>query len=190
MILRNICRHKYHINNLSILIFRFYTLGVQGIASTTNIFSLPTNDIKNSDISPEKEKPNYLLNDDDINKTNHNLSLSNDISELFNIFETEPNIGSKTNLSKYTTAKSSDKQLTTSPHSSTNVSLEEYSQQTYEQGKLNSHNGCHQIVMKSSESFPINDALKEVILDLNIGSTVRNFLKSIDCKFLYRSTLN
>jgi hypothetical protein len=26
--------------------------------------------------------------------------------------------------------------------------------------------------MKSSESFPINDALKEVILDLNIGSTI------------------
>ena len=178
LILRNICRHKYHLNKLSLSISRFYTLGVQGIASTTNIFSLPTNDINNSDISPEKEKQNYLLNDDDINKSNHDLSLSNDISELFNIFETEPTIGSKTNLSKYTTAKRTDKQLTTSQHSSTNVSLEEeYSKKTNKQGKLNSHNGCHQIVMKSSESFPINDALKEVILDLNIGSTVRNFLK-------------
>ena len=106
------------------------------------------------------------------------MSLSNDISELFNIFEKDPTIGSKSDHSKYKTAESSDKQLTTSQHSSTNVSLEEeYSQKTYKQGKLNSHNSCHQIVMKSSESFPINDALKEVILDLNIGSTVRNFLK-------------
>ena len=178
MDIENFFLRKYYSNKLSLSIFRFYTLGVQGIASTTNIFSLPINDIKNSDISPEKEKQNYLLNDDDINKTNHNLSLSNDISELFNIFETEPTIGSKTNLSNDTTAKRSDKQLTTSQHSSTNVSLEEeHSQTTYKQGKLNSHNGCHQIVMKSSESFPINDALKEVILDLNIGSTVRNFLK-------------
>ena len=151
---------------------------MQGISSTTNIFSLPTNDIENGDISPEKEKQKHLLNDDDINKTNHNLSFSNDISELFNIFETEPTIGSKTNFSKHTTAKDSDKRLTTSHHSSTNVSSEEeYSQETCKQGKLNSHNGCHQIVMKSSESFPINDALKEVILDLNIGSTVRNSLK-------------
>ena len=176
--MRNISRHKYNRNKLTLSIFRFYTLGVQGISSTTNIFSFPTSDIENSDISREKEKQKHLLNDDDITKTNHNLSFSNDISELFNIFETEPTIESKTNLSKYTTAKDSDKQLTASQHSSTNVSSEEeYGRETCKQGKLNSHNGCHQIVMKSSESFPINDALKEVILDLNIGSTVRNFLK-------------
>ena len=106
------------------------------------------------------------------------MSLSNDISELFNIFETEPTIGSRANFSECSLAKSTDKQLPTSQHSSTNVCLEEeYSRKTYKKGKPNSHNGCHQIVMKSSESFPINDALKEVILDLNIGSTVRNFLK-------------
>ena len=95
-----------------------------------------------------------------------NLNLSNDISELFNFI---PNPLKGTN-SKSESIVKHDNQRNGIEHAE-NKNINGY------KGNTSSEigNNEHQIVMKSSQNFPLTDSLKDIILELDIGNSVSNF---------------
>ena len=152
------------------LIFRFSSIQRGIHTSLQPIYQLGTNSTYNDshtnsndleDQSPSdagnvscQEEATVSLND---------INFSTDISELFSFFEPNSSIFSKQeNDTKHPTKdmQRNDKGVVNRNKKKKDNSLND--------GKV-----AQQIVMKSSESFPVTDALKDVILDLDIGNTVR-----------------
>ena len=102
------------------------------------------------------------------------LNFSTDVSELFSFFEPDSAIFSKTqNSNKHSTE-------TTEVKDNNVVNKSKKIMTNKESTKCNSSNpknNGRKICMKSTETFPITDALKDVILDLDIGNKVRKYLK-------------
>ena len=99
---------------------------------------------------------------------NDDLNLSNDVSELFNFRPVDPsNISS---IKSESIGKEENKHQGNS-YAVTNIQRSS----TKRKRPSNSSNSEQQIVMKSSENFPLTDSLKDIILDLDIGNSVSIF---------------
>ena len=96
------------------------------------------------------------------------LNLSNDVSELFNFRPVDPsNISS---IKSESIGKEENKHQGNS-YAVTNIQRSS----TKRKRPSNFSNSEQQIVMKSSENFPLTDSLKDIILDLDIGNSVSIF---------------
>ena len=128
---------------------------------------------RNSSAAPQEISPQYLENIDteDTKVACKDLSFSTDVSELFNFFEPNSSIFSQIqNSSENSTENVEVKDNSVGNEIEKAMTFKE-STKCY---SSNSGNNGRQIYMKSTETFPISDALKDVILDLDIGNTVRS----------------
>ena len=150
------------------LYFRSYTIGlpklepVEKTGSTKDSTPKRIDYLDNTTASEVEENSSQFIQEYDAD----NLNLSNDISELFNFI---PN-PLKDTKSKSESIVKHDNQRNGSEHAE-NKNVNGY------KGNITSdiRNNEHQIVMKSSQNFPLTDSLKDIILELDIGNSVSNF---------------
>ena len=141
-------------------------------------FSQPSSWSQGVDSNPTspalKKDLESTLSQGDTNIPYRDINFSGDISDLLSTFESNSQ-GESTDLDTKTEAT---------------IDLEKYPVPRKTNGLINGVAGNQQtnklqhpqaaneigkpLVMKSSESFALTDALKEVILDLDVGKTVRN----------------
>ena len=107
-------------------------------------------------------------------ESNYRDGVCNDISELFGFFDSNLKTLSSNETITTQSATSPGRQLNMKNNDIVNDSQnnKRYKSMAGDNVATSSNNG-NQIIMKSSETFPLSNALKDVILDLDIGKTVR-----------------
>ena len=148
--------------------FRSYTISLPKLEPVANTESAKDStlegidNLNNTTPSEANENCSQFVQEYDAD----NLNLSNDFSELFNFI---PNPSKDTRIKSESLSKQ-DNQIDGSEHA-VNENINRY------KGKNSSKIGTneHQIVMKSSQNFPLTDSLKDIILELDIGNSVSNF---------------
>ena len=151
----------------SYLYLRSYTIALPKLEPVENTETTKDSTLEgfdyldNATTSEAKENSSQFIQEYD----GDNLNLSNDISELFN-FIPNPSKGIR---SKSDSIVKQDHQRDVSENAG-NENINGYKgNRTSEIG-----NSEHQIVMKSSQNFPLTDSLKDIILELDIGHSVSN----------------
>ena len=125
---------------------------------------------------PSKEIPPHYLesisNQEDTKVSFRDLNFSSDVSELFSFFEPDSSIFSKIqNVNTDSTDNTEVKDDSVVNESQKLITIKDSTKCNSSKSGKNGRPIC----MKSTETFPITDALKDVILDLDIGNTVRTF---------------
>ena len=159
--------------------YRLYSLGAYDsntvakqliIKSPQQEDTIPSNSSSGTSINKLQHTPSQ----EDIENTYRDGFLCNDISELFGLFDSNLNTLSSNHTITTESATSLGKQLNIKHNDTVNENKNNKQYKSLAGNNLAtcSTNG-QQIMMNSSETFPLSNTLKDIILDLDIGKTVR-----------------